>query len=443
MQDMTKGSPLKHLTKYAMPLLLGTWFQMGYNAVDSMIAGRFISKNALAAVGIASPVMNLVILAVSGICLGAGVLMSEYFGAKDFKNLREQFATTLLSGTILGLIVALLGIMFVNPLLNLLAVPKEIQGITAIYLRIIFLGVPFTFFYNALAVALKSVGDAKTPLKFLMFSSVLNGILDLIFIGALGFGIVCSGITTVIAEGVSAILAGGYLLKKIPELCPKKGEWRINRSHLSKTIRYGGVTALQQSVQPIGKLLIQGQVNVLSVDVIAAFHAVTRVDDFAFTPEQSIASAITTYIAQNRGANQKQRIKRGFAVGMGLEFCYWILIGGITILFKEPIMGLFVKEKDATAVIGIGVEYLTLMALFYLWPAITNGVQGFFRGMGKLKITLFGTFIQSGLRVLFTILLAPTLGIQGVAFACMAGWSVMLLVEVPLCVIELRKSKKL
>lgn len=439
MRDMTKGSSLEHLLMYALPLLLGNWFQMGYNAVDSIIVGQFIGKDALAAVGIASPVMNLVILAITGLCLGAGVLMSEFFGAKDWKSLRTQFATTFLSGTLLSVFVALLGIIFVYPIMRILFVPEEILDITAIYMRIIFAGAPFTFFYNALAAALKSVGDSKTPLKFLMFASILNGVLDVIFIGILDFGIICSAVTTVIAEAISAILAAIYLIRKIPELCPKKHEWKIDRELLRKTYKFGGVTALQQAVQPIGKLLIQGQVNSLGVDVIAAFNAVTRVDDFAFTPEQSIAQAITTYIAQNRGAKKERRIKQGFMVGLGLEFGYWILIGFITMLFKAPIMSLFVTGENAKNVIEIGVQYLTLMAIFYLWPAMTNGVQGFFRGMGKLKITLLGTFIQTSIRVIITFLLAPGMRIRGIAFACVAGWSTMLLVEIPLCIKELYK----
>ncbi|MGN0506263.1 MAG: MATE family efflux transporter [Lachnospiraceae bacterium] len=442
MRDMTKGSALEHLWKYALPLLLGNWFQMGYNAVDSIIVGRFIGKDALAAVGIASPVMNLVILSITGLCLGAGVLMSEFFGAKDLKSLHIQFSTTLLSGAVLSIVVTLLGTVFVYPVLRLLAVPGEILDITATYVRITFFGAPFTFFYNALSAALKSVGDAKTPLKFLMFASILNGVLDVIFIGGLGFGIICSATTTVIAEAVSAILAAVYLIRKIPELCPEKGEWTIDRRLLKKTLQYGGVTALQQSVQPIGKLLIQGQINALGVDVIAAYNAVTKVDAFALVPGQSIAQAITTYIAQNRGAKKEQRIRHGFAVGMGLEVGYWIFICCVTMLFKVPIMSLFVTGEDAGSIIVIGVQYLSLMSVFYLWPAMTNGVQGFFRGVGRLKITLLGTFIQTSVRVIMTYVLAPGMGIRGIAFACVAGWSLMLLVEVPLCVRRLKQVKE-
>lgn len=441
MRDMTKGPALGHLWRYALPLMLGNWFQMGYNAIDSIIVGRFISTEALAAVGIAAPIMNLVILAITGLCLGAGVLMSEFFGAKDWKSLRTQFATTLLSGAAVSIVVAILGIAFVDAIMGALVVPKEIVEITAVYLRITFIGAPFTFFYNALSMALKSVGDSKTPLKFLMFASVLNGVLDVIFIGGLGFGIICSATTTVIAEAVSALLAAAYMIKNIPDLCPKKNEWVIDRELLKRTYGLGSVTALQQAVQPIGKILIQGQVNALGVNVIAAFNAVTRVEAFALTPEQSIAQGITTYVAQNRGAKEEKRIRHGFAVGMVMEVAYWIFIGAIVLLFKEPIVSLFVTGEAAANVVTIGAEYLALMAVFYFLPGMTNGVQGFFRGLGKFKITLLGTFIQTSLRVITTIILAPIMGIGGIAYACAIGWVVMLLVEVPLCIYELHKIK--
>ena len=428
---MTKGAPLGHLFFYAVPLLLGNWLQLAYNAVDSIIAGRFIGQNALAAEGIASPVMNLVILAISGLCIGAGVLMSEAFGAKQTDRLRETLATTLLFGALLCCAVAGAGILATPLLLRWLAVPAEIETITGIYLRITFLGAPFTFFYNALAAGLKSVGDSKTPLKFLAFSAVLNAVLDLIFIGGLGFGIVCSAVTTVVAEAASAVLAAVYMVRRVPQLCPGRGQWRIRRDLLGPVLRYGAVTALQQAVQPICKVLIQGQVNALGVEAIAAFNAATRVDDFAFTPEQSIASAITTYIAQNRGASQTERIRRGFSVGLRLELAYWVLIGTVTGLLREPIISLFVAGQGAGAVVARGAQYLGYMALLYCLPALTNGFQGFYRGMGKMTTTLIGTCTQAGLRALFAAILAPHIGLPGIAAACAIGWTAMLLFEIP------------
>lgn len=329
MRDMTKGAPLGHLFLYAVPLLLGNWLQLAYNAVDSIIAGRFIGQDALAAEGVAGPVMNLVILAISGLCIGAGVLMSEAFGAKRTDRLQETLATTLLFGAVLCCGAAALGCVLTPWILRALAVPDAIFGITAIYLRITFLGAPFTFFYNALAAGLKSVGDSKTPLKFLAFSAVLNAVLDLILIGGLGFGIVCSAVTTVAAEAASAVLAAVYMARRVPELCPGRGQWRIRRD----------------------------------------------------------------------------------------------LLG--------PILSLFVAGEGAADVVALGSEYLGHMAVFYALPALTNGFQGFYRGMGKMTTTLIGTCMQAGLRAAAAAVLAPRVGLQGIAFACAFGWCVMLAFEVP------------
>lgn len=437
---MTTGAAHGHLWRYALPLLLGNWLQLAYNAVDSIIAGRFIGQNALAAEGIAGPVMNLVILAISGLCIGAGVLMSEAFGAGDHAALRSTLATTLLFGAGLCGAVALAGLLAAPLILRWLAVPAEISGITTVYLRITFLGAPFTFFYNALAAGFKSVGDAKTPLKFLAFSALLNAGLDLVFIGGLGFGIVCSAVTTVVAEAASAALAAWYLAARVPALCPARDQWRLDRGLLGRILRYGSVTALQQAVQPIGKVLIQGQVNALGVGAIAAFNAATRVDDFACTPEQSIAQAITTYIAQNRGGGKRERIRPGFAAGLRLEVGYWVLVGTLTALLRRPIIALFVTGDGAAQVVALGSRYLGCMAAFYLLPGLTNGFQGFYRGMGKMKTTLLGTALQTSLRVVFTVLLAPRLGITGIAFACAAGWSAMLLFEIPYYFLTCRRQ---
>lgn len=429
--DLTQGSITRQLISYSVPLILGNLFQLTYNAVDSIIAGRFIGKEALAAEGMASPVMNLVILGISGICMGAGVLMSEFFGAKQLEKLKREMSTAVLFGLYFSLAVTGMGIIFTPALLRLLHVPEELMKMTAVYLRIIFIGAPFTYFYNALSSALKSVGDSKTPLKFLMFSSVLNGVLDLIFIGGLGFGIVCSAVTTVAAEAVSAGLSVWYVYQKIPLLRLERGEFVMDRGLLKTTLQYGSVTALQQSCQPVGKVLIQGAVNTLGVDVIAAYNAVTRIDDFACLPEQSISHGITTFVAQNRGAQKPERMKKGFGRGLLLEFGYWIGICAVVLLIRNTVLKLFVTGESAEAIAVIGGQYLAIMAFFYIFPAFTNGFQGFYRGMGMMKMTLLGTFIQTSLRVIFTWLLTPSMGISGVAFACAAGWSVMLLVEIP------------
>lgn len=428
--NMTEGNITKHLVQYSVPLILGNVLQLTYNVVDSIIVGRFVGKEALAAEGTASPVINIVVLGISGICMGASVLMSEFFGAGDTEKVKKEMSTTAMFGLYFSVIMAVLGVLFSKTLLSILRVPEEILGSASGYLAVIFLGVPFTYFYNAISAALKSVGDSETPLKFLAFSSVLNAVLDLIFVGGLGFGVVCSAVMTVIAQAASAILCVTYVYRKIPMLQLKRGEFTIDGQLLKQTLHYGSITALQQSCQPIGKLLIQGAINPLGVNMIAAFNAVLRIDDYALIPEQSISHAITTFVAQNRGAGKKERIRAGFRRGLTLEFCYWIFICALVTIFRRPLVGLFVTAGNES-IVELGSAYLAVMAIFYIFPGFTNGIQGFFRGMGNMSITLVGTVVQTTLRVIFVYLLAGSIGMQGVAYACAIGWSVMLLVEVP------------
>ena len=428
---MTKGSIFRCLVGYAVPLVLGSLFQLAYNAADSMIAGRFIGPEAFAATGMAGPVMNILILGISGLCIGAGVIMSSYFGAGDYGNLRKELSTLILAGAAFSVLLAVLGIAFAYPLLSVLNVPDEVLDITALYLRIIFAGAPFTYFYNALSQALKSIGDSKTPLHFLMASSLLNCLLDLFFIGCLGFGIVCSAVTTTLSQAVSAVLSFVYIYRRVPVLKLLPSDLVLDRTMLATTLSYGSVTALQQACQPVGKLLIQSSVNTLGVYVIAAYNAVTRIDDFAFTPEQSISHAMTTFIAQNRGAGKLGRMREGFRKGLLLEACYFLLISSSVFLLARPLMSLFISGSGSEQVIGEGVTYLSAMAFFYIFPAFTNGIQGYFRGVGNMRVTLLATFIQTSLRVVFTFLLVPRCGIHAIAYACAIGWSAMLLFEVP------------
>ncbi|MCR5450588.1 MAG: MATE family efflux transporter [Solobacterium sp.] len=431
MQNMTEGSLFSHLWRYAVPLLLANWLQLAYNAADSMIAGRFIGQDALAAEGIAAPVMNLVILAISGLCIGAGIFMSERFGARDMASFRKSLSAVLKAGIILSLLIAAPGFLLTPLILKLLAVPEEIFRITTIYQRITFIGVPFTFIYNALASAMKSVGDSKRPLRFLAICSVLNIILDLILLGVFHLGITTSALTTVFAQVFSAFLAARCMVKEMPDLIPHNEEWKTDTALLKRVMNYGLPSALQQAVQPIGKLLIQSQVNLLGVSTIAAFNAVSRVDSFALIPEQGIASAISTCIAQNRGANKPDRIRKGFLTGISMEFCYGILIGLAAMAFGSHIVALFIKGNGTAEVIREGTAYLSVMAWIYTLPGFTNGFQGYCRGVGKIPITILCTFIQISLRTIGTFLLAGRIGIKGIAAASGIGWAAMLMFEVP------------
>ena len=425
MRKMTQGSIARHLIAYALPLILGNLFQLTYNAVDSIVIGKFAGENALAAVSAANPVMTIVILGVSGVSIGASVLMSRFYGAGDEDALRREVATTIVFGAIASLVVFAVGWPLSGPVLRLMNVPDEILEMAARYLQVIFVGFLFTFQYNILAAALRSVGDSRTPVVYLALASVMNAGLDVLLVAGLRWGVVGAGVATVAAEGISALLCARHIYRKIPLLHLGLRELKIDRRLLGETVSSGAITALQQACQPIGKALIQSVMNAQGVSVIAAFNAVSRVDDFACIPEQSISSSMMTCIAQNRGAGEHARVGETLRRGMMIEAAYGVLICAAVLLVKEPVMRLFAAQ-DSMQMVSMGVDYLTLMAFFYILPGITNGIQGYFRGMGEMKTTWVATFIQISIRALVVAVLVPRVGLNGAAWACAIGWSAML-----------------
>lgn len=429
-KNMTSGNITKHLISFALPMILGNLFQLTYNAVDSIVVGRFAGEEALASVGTANPIMNIVIFFIVGICMGTSVLMSEFYGSGNKDKFNREISTSLIAGMTFTVFMTGICILLSKPILVLLRTPTEILESSVNYLHVIFFGLLFTFIYNFYAAILRSIGDSKTPLIFLAISALTNGSLDLLFVGYFKMGVVSAAYATIVAEALSAILCVIYVWRKIPELRLKKQDIIFDKALFKITVNFSWASAMQQTCLYVGKVLVQGAVNPLGVESIAAFNAVNRVDDFAFTPQQSIGAAMTTFIAQNRGANKPERIKKGLKIGMILENIYWIIIGSIVLIFAKPIMSLFLSADDSKS-IGLGVLYLTYMAFFYIFPAITNGLQGFFRGMGQMNITLKSTFTQIVFRVIFAYILTPVLGFSGIAFACLAGWIAMLAYELP------------
>ncbi len=432
-RDMTEGKIALPLVEFTVPLVLGNLFQLTYNAVDSVIVGRYVGERALAAVGTSAPLMNIALLFISGLCMGAGILMSAQYGSRDYELLSRQISTTFLAGCGFSLVFSLLTILLAEPLLRLIQVPEAVIGEAGTYLRIIFLGILFTFIYNFLANTLRALGDSRTPLYFLIISAVLNIFGDLLLVAALRLGVPGSAVSTVVSEAVCCLLCGVYISRKVPLLKLGKGWLTFDKKLLGRTISYGSTSALQQVCLQVGKTMIQAMVNTQGVSMMAAFTAVNRVDDFAYTPQQNIGHAMTTFIAQNKGAGHRERIKRGFRVGITIEIIYSVVICLVILLGAPVIMGLFTGAEDAQ-VVPLGVSYLRGIALMYLLPGFTNGIQGFFRGMGDLKVTLYSTFMNMLGRVaaVWVLLLVLSLGFVSLAWANFAGWIVMLLFEVPL-----------
>lgn len=438
-KDLTTGKIMPILVNFTVPLVLGNLFQLTYNAVDSIIVGHFVGKEALAAVGICNPVSTLMILFLNGLCMGASILMGIQYGAKDYETLHRQISTTLLSGAFFSFFLTLVCVIFAVPILLLLQVDPSIMSMTVQYLRIIFLGLMFTFLYNFFSSTLRALGDSASPLYFLIISAILNIFGDLFFVIVLKAGSNGCAISTVLSEALCCLFCIIYIQKKVPILRLGKKWLVFDARLLKKTIAYGWASAMQQATVQMGKIAIQALVNTMGVSVAAAFAVVNRIDDFAITPEQNIAHAMTALMAQNKGAGKNDRMREGFRCGMILELVYGAAVMLICLGFARPLMSLFVKDEE---VIGHGVVYLHLIAGMYILPAITNALQGFFRGIGDLKVTLMSSFTNMTVRVIAAapMVLLWNFGIEALPYSYLAGWIAMLLVETPLMLRIYRKK---
>lgn len=367
--------------------------------------------------------------------------MGIQYGAKDYKTLHRQISTTMLSGMIFSFILTLFCVICATPILHLLQVDPSIMDMTRQYLRIIFMGLMFTFLYNFFSSTLRALGDSASPLYFLIISAVLNIFGDLFFVIVLKTGSNGCAVSTVLSEALCCLFCIIYIQRKVPILRLGKKWLVFDVSLLKKTVAYGWASAMQQATVQMGKIAIQALVNTMGVSVAAAFAVVNRIDDFAITPEQNIAHAMTALMAQNKGAGKTDRMKEGFRCGTILELIYGVAVMLICLLFARPLMSLFVKDEE---VIGHGVIYLHLIAVMYILPAITNAIQGFFRGIGDLKVTLLSSFTNMGVRVIAAapMILLWNFGIEALPYSYLAGWIAMLIVEAPLMVKIYRKSGK-
>ena len=438
--DMTKGAITPLLIRFTIPLVLGNLFQLTYNAADSIIVGKFVGEEALAAVGTSNPLMTLAILFINGMCLGAGILVSTAFGAGNTQLMERQVSTTAIAGTVFSLAFSALCVILATPLLQLMQVPADILPIAVSYLRIVFAGLIFTFFYNFLAATMRALGDSKSALYFLMISSVLNIGGDLFFVQVLNWGSNGCALSTVVSEALCCVLCVLYIRWKVPILQLGRRWLVFDGKLLRKTVSYGWASAMQQATVQLGKIAVQAIVNTMGVSAMAAFTAASRIDDFAYTPQQNIGHAMTTFMAQNEGAGKKDRVKDGYRCGMRIEVVYALGLMAVCLIFAEPIIRLFVTDPE---VVDLGVRFLRTISLFYLMPAATNGIQGFFRGMGDLKVTLNSSMLNMGGRVAAAALLVLVLkmDIEALPFSYAVGWLLMLLYELPLLVRFLRSSE--
>lgn len=423
MLDLTKGPITKSMLLFAGPMILGNLLQQLYNIADTLIVGQFLGPGPLAAVGSSFTLMTFLTSIILGLCMGSGVVFSMLFGAGETDRLKNSlFISFALIGAA-AIVIEILSLALLSPLLTVLQVPADIRAETGVYLQVIFLGIFFTFIYNYFACVLRAIGNSAVPLIFLAISSVLNIVLDLVFIIVFEMGVAGAAWATIIAQGVSAGSIMVYCLLRVPQIRPQKQHLHFERTAAWNIARYSFLTCIQQSVMNFGILMIQGLVNSFGVSVMAAFAAAVKIDSFAYMPVQDFGNAFSTFIAQNYGAGKQERIRGGIrsAVFCALAFC--AVVSLIVCLFARPLMLIFVKPEE-TQIIAIGMQYLRIEGACYAGIGCLFLLYGLFRGIGRPAVSIVLTVVSLGTRVALAYLLAPipAFGLPAIWWAIPIGW---------------------
>lgn len=422
-RDLTQGSIPRGLLGFALPLILGNLLQQLYNLADTWVVGRFIGEGALAAVGSSYTLMTFLTSILLGLCMGSSVYFSIQYGRQDPDRLRNGiFQSFLLIGG-LTLLLNLTVYLALDGILVLLQIPPDILGLTKEYLQWIFAGMVATFLYNFFANLLRSVGDSATPLVFLGISVVLNIGLDILFVVPLGMGVRGAAMATVIAQFVAGLGLFLYTWFAFPALRVQKRHRYWDRAALKNLLNLSLFTCLQQSVMNFGILMVQGLVNSFGTAVMAAFAVAVKIDTIAYMPVQDFGNAFSTFVAQNYGAEKRDRIRTGthWAVFWVVLFC--LVIGGLVCLLAPRLMAAFVGG-DAAEVIAIGTGYLRIEAAFYLGIGILFLLYGYFRAVNRPAVSVVLTICSLGTRVLlaYTLSALPALGVNGIWIAFPIGW---------------------
>ena len=364
--DMTIGNPFKILWTFSLPMLLSSLFQQLYNIVDSIVAGKFIGVNALAAVGASYPITALFIAVAVGSSMGCSVVVAQIFGSKKYITMKSAISTAIISLTSLSIILTILGSIFCKPLMRLLHTPDNIFSDSALYLQIYISGIIFLFLYNTATAIFNGLGDSKTPLYLLIFSSIFNIILDLVFVITFKMGVSGVALATFIAQGLSSILAIVFLIMRLRKIEVTEKYPYFSSYILKRISRIAIPSIMQQSFISVGQICVQGLVNSYGAIVVAGYSAAFRVHTIALTSMSTMSSALSSFTAQNIGAKKISRVREGYkaAVAITLSIC-----GGILILFlilAPKLIGLFVDSSESIDVINVGTEFLRTLAPFYL-----------------------------------------------------------------------------
>ena len=390
--DILTGSIPKQLLLFFLPIWFGTLFQQLYNTADTLIVGNFVGTNALAAVGATGAFVNLLVGLFVGLCSGAGVVIAQSWGAHDPEAVDRQVHTALVLSVGLGALLTVLGFASATPMMRLLGTPEEILADAALYLRIYSLGMIPQMLYNMGTNILRAIGDSKRPLYFLIAASLVNIVLDVVFIAVFGWGVAGAAWATVIAQYFSGLGLAVFTLRRCPDLLPKREELRFDAALLREIFSLSSLTCVQQSVMNFGILMIQGLVNSFGEIVMAAFAAAVKIESFAYMPAQDFSNAFSTFVAQNFGARQTGRIRTGIRRSFALVLGFCAVISAAVLLFASPLMRLFIPATD-TEVIREGVYYLRCVAPFYFGIGFLFLFYALYRAVKKPAMSVVLTVV--------------------------------------------------
>lgn len=420
-KDLTKGNITKTILFFVLPMIAGNLLQQFYNIADTLIVGKYLGRNALAAVGSAYTLMTFLTSILLGLSMGAGALFSIYQGKGDTEQLKSAvlhaFCLILVITVILNTAVYLL----IDPIMNFLNVPEPVYAFMREYLWIIFAGISAVFLYNFFACLLRALGNSSVPLLFLGISAGLNIGMDLLFVLIFQWGVAGAAAATVLAQFVSGIGIAGYTVLKCRELLPGSHEFRWNGAMLREIGSFSVLTCVQQSVMNFGILMVQGLVNSFGPVIMAAFAAAVKIDSFAYMPVQDFGNGFSTFVAQNYGAGKFDRIRTGIRKCIFLTVSFCIVVSAVVVLFAKPLMLIFVQPQEVE-VLAEGVYYLRTVGSFYWGIGCLFLLYGLYRAVKQPGMSVVLTVISLGTRVILAYILSGIMGVTGIWIAIPIGW---------------------
>lgn len=428
-ENLITQPPARSLFFFALPMIIGNLFQQSYNMADSIIVGNLVGEDALAAVGASYSFTTVFIMIAIGGGIGASVLTSQYLGAGHYKEMKSSVYTFLITFAVFSTLLAILGFA-VNPtVLRLLKTPDNIMADAVSYLQIYFVGLPFMFMYNILSANFNALGRSKIPLFLLIFSSVLNIILDLWMVGGLNLGVAGAAIATVIAQGIAAVISFAILMRLLSAYAVEGKVQRFRRDMFATGVKVAIPSIIQQSIVSIGMLLTQSAVNQFGSSALAGYSAGSRLESLCIVPMIATGNAMSTFTAQNLGAGKPERVRQGYHAAYGIIIGFGVLLILISQLFYEPIIAAFVEQGESAVAFETGTAYFRFIGFFFSFLGFKAITDGILRGAGDIKVYMLANLINLAIRVAVAQLCSPVWGIQMIWYAVPMGWTVNYLIS--------------